>query len=53
MKIRLPTVLAVAGGTAVLLLLACIAAPYLNVDQFGKRLQTSLERALGRRVELG
>ncbi|SPE35518.1 conserved exported hypothetical protein [Candidatus Sulfopaludibacter sp. SbA6] len=52
MKIRPRTVLALAGAAAGLFSMACIAAPYLNVDQFGKRLQTSLEGALGRRVEL-
>jgi len=53
MKIRTRTVFAIAGTAAGLFSIACIAAPFLNVDQFGKRLQTSLERALGRRVELG
>src|SRR5262249_31664425 len=36
-----------------LLLAVTIAAPYINVDTYGKRLQASLGRALGRRVELG
>jgi len=52
MRIRPRTILAFAGTVAASLLIACIAAPHLNVDQFGKRLQTSLERALGRKVEL-
>ena len=34
------------------LLAVGIAAPYITVDQYGKRLQGSIQRALGRRVEL-
>ncbi len=30
-----------------------MAAPYVTVDQYARRLQGSIERALGRRVELG
>ena len=34
-----------------LLLVAGLAAPYLAVDRYAERLQRSLERSLGRRVE--
>jgi hypothetical protein len=41
-------------GLALLLtLIVGLAAPYVTVDQYGVRLQHSLERALGRRVEIG
>src|SRR3954468_14374003 len=41
-------------GIALLLtLLVGLAAPYVTVDQYAVRLQHSLERALGRRVEIG
>jgi hypothetical protein len=40
-----------AAGVGVLLGIG-IAAPYVTVDQYAKRLQGSIERALGRRVEL-
>ncbi len=53
MKVRLRTVLQFTGAATALLLAACIAAPHLTVDQYGNRLKASLERALGRRVELG
>ena len=33
--------------------IAGFAAPAFTADQYGRRLQTSLERALGRRVEIG
>ncbi len=36
----------------VLLVAAGLAAPYFSVDQYARRLQGSLERSLGRRVEL-
>ena len=43
-----------AAGTALGLFLAAgLAAPYLTADQYRPRLQASIERALGRRVELG
>lgn len=37
----------------IVLLLAGVAAPYISVDRYGKRLQASLQAALGRRVEIG
>ena len=52
MKLRPRTVFSIAGLVGAVYLIACIAAPFLNVDQFARRLQTSLERAFGRRVEL-
>jgi hypothetical protein len=42
-----------AGAALALLLAAGLAAPYLSADRYGERLRGSLERALGRRVELG
>jgi len=53
MKIRWRVVFQLLGGAAALVLLTGLIAPFLAADQFGKRLQTSLESALGRRVELG
>jgi hypothetical protein len=53
MRIPFRTVLKVTGAAVVLLLIAGIGAPYLTPDQYGQRLQASLERALGRPVELG
>jgi hypothetical protein len=41
-----------AGLIVALLLVAAVAAPYIAADRYGGRLQASLERALGRRVEL-
>jgi hypothetical protein len=41
------------GILILILLIAGIVAPNLTADQYGRRLQASLERALGRRVELG
>src|SRR5215475_9800859 len=41
-----------AGWTIVLLLVAGLAAPAITVDRYTRRLQASLERSLGRRVEL-
>ena len=43
----------IAGIVAAVLLGIALGAPYVTADQYGKRLQASLERALGRRVELG
>jgi hypothetical protein len=41
-------------GAAILLLLATgLGAPYVTAGRYGQQLQASLERALGRRVELG
>ena len=34
------------------MLVAGLAAPFFTVDQYAKRLQSSLQRSLGRRVEL-
>jgi hypothetical protein len=42
-----------AGALLALLLLAGICAPYFTADQYRERLQGSIERALGRHVELG
>lgn len=53
MKIRLRVVLKAAGWALVLLLAAGVAAPYFTADQYRARLEGSIERALGRRVELG
>lgn len=53
MKIRLRTVVRLIGGALVLLLAIGLGAPYVTADHYGKQLQASLERALGRRVELG
>ncbi len=53
MKAPFRTVFKLSGAAVALLLAAGIGAPYLTADQYGKRLQASLERALGRRVELG
>ncbi len=51
MKLR--TVLKIAGACLLLLFALGLVAPYLAADRYGKRLQNSLERALGRRVEIG
>lgn len=53
MKIRLATFFKFAGAAVALLLMVGLIAPYLAADQYGKRLQASLERALGRHVEIG
>jgi hypothetical protein len=50
---RLRTVLKSIGAFVALLMVAGIVAPFLNADRYGKRLQWSLERALGRQVEIG
>jgi hypothetical protein len=42
-----------AGLLLAVLLAIGVAAPYITADQYGKRLQASLERSLGRRVEIG
>jgi hypothetical protein len=42
------------GGAALVAILAAgIIAPYLQADRFGKRIQSALEGALGRRVDIG
>ena len=46
-------VLRILAAAVVLLLLGALGAPYVTADRYGKRLQASLQRALGRRVELG
>ncbi len=46
-------VLQIAGGVLALLLAAGLAIPYVSADSYGQRLKTSLERTLGRRVEIG
>ena len=53
MKIRRKRVVQALAAAAGVLLGIGIAAPYVTVDQYAKRLQGSIERALGRRVELG
>lgn len=55
MKTRVRFVLKLAGAALALLLVAGLAAPYLNADRYGERLRASLERALGgkRQVEFG
>jgi hypothetical protein len=46
-------ILQLAAAGIGLLLGIGIAAPYVTVDRYARRLQGSIERALGRRVELG
>ncbi len=41
------------GGALAALVIAGLVVPYISADQYGKRLQASLERALGRKVEIG
>ncbi|MGA2590149.1 MAG: hypothetical protein ABSH32_09560, partial [Bryobacteraceae bacterium] len=41
------------GILAAVLVVVGIAAPYLSVNAFGPRIQSALEGALGRKVELG
>jgi hypothetical protein len=53
MRVRLRTVLKSAGAAMALLVVAGIVAPRLNADRYGQRLKWSLERALGRKVEIG
>ena len=53
MKIRWRIVFKLLGVAVALFLIAGLIAPYLAADQYGKRLQASLERALGRRVQIG
>src|ERR1041384_7887394 len=47
-----PRILKALGWCVCLLLVAGLAAPYLAVDRYAERLQRSLERSLGRKVEL-
>ena len=53
MKLRLGLLCKVFGALLLLLAIVGFVAPVFTVDQYGRRLQTSLERALGRRVEIG
>ncbi len=53
MKHRLGQMFKILGGLLLLLTVAGLVAPEFTVDQYGRRLQASLERALGRRVEIG
>jgi hypothetical protein len=41
-----------AGYIAALLLVSAVIAPYIAADQYGERLKASLERSLGRRVDV-
>ena len=43
----------IAGAGMLVVLAGAVAAPYITADQYGKRLQSALERALGRTVEIG
>ena len=51
MKARL--VFRILGALLLLLVMAGFIVPYLTPEAYGRRLQASLERALGRRVEVG
>ena len=53
MKLHLGRLFKILGALLLLLLIAGFVAPEFTADQYGRRLQSSLERALGRRVELG
>ena len=53
MKLRLGLLFKVLGALLLVLVIAGFVAPVFTVDQFGRRLQASLERSLGRRVEIG
>ena len=53
MRRRLGLLFRILGALLLLLLIAGFIAPAFTADQYGRRLQTSLERALGRRVEIG
>src|SRR5690242_11134119 len=53
MKIRWRVILKLLGAVTAVVLAAGLIAPFLTADQFGKRLQASLESALGRRVTMG
>ncbi len=45
--------LKIAGILVALLIAAMLAIPYVNADSYGQRLKSSLERSLGRRVDIG
>jgi hypothetical protein len=53
MKLRLAPLFKVIGTLLLLLVAAGFVAPAFTADQYGRRLQDSLGRALGRRVEIG
>ncbi|HLK68011.1 MAG TPA: hypothetical protein VKU19_31475 [Bryobacteraceae bacterium] len=53
MRIRLRIVVRAIGALLLLVLAAGIIAPRLNADRYGQRLKASLERSLGREVEIG
>jgi len=50
-RLPLGRIFKIAGAFLGVLLVAGLAAPYINASQYGERLRGSLERALGRRVE--
>jgi hypothetical protein len=52
-RIRLRVVLKSAAWSLGLLVAAGLAAPYFTADQYRARLEGAIQRALGRRVELG
>jgi hypothetical protein len=47
------TIARVGAAAGAALLAAGIVAPYLRADQFGENIRQSLQRALGRRVDIG
>ena len=51
MKLRLGLVFKLLGALLLLLVIAGFLAPEFTADQYGIRLQASLQRALGRRVK--
>ena len=53
MKIPWRVLLKLFGTAVAAVLVAGLVAPYVAADSYGKRLQASLERALGRRVDIG
>ena len=53
MKIRWRVLFKLFGTAVAAVLVAGLVAPYVAADSYGKRLQASLERALGRRVDIG
>jgi hypothetical protein len=52
MKLRPGAILKALCGSAVLYLAGSLVAPYISADSYGQRLRTSLERTLGRKVEI-
>ena len=53
MKIGWRLIFKILGAAVAVILIAGLIAPYMAADQFGRRLQASLENALGRRVQIG